>query len=249
MIAFGDTEITGVYIGATEVSKMYLGDELVYGSSGEDFEDNLVYWWSGEDALVNGYWVDRVSEKQWTQYGGIMQESDNSYRVGSEKYGTYFTMNGNNEGINLGSEWKIVVTLSYEAYYKSGGSWLIDFGSVANTNHAFGLFFTSNRYFNDNYKGFANNNTSTYGVVGNSNKLVIPTDTVITLTYGCRKLADDSYIQYATYNDVTIDAPNAHAETSFNANFNKSTFYIGRSYASSYNGAGKIYELKIYSYS
>lgn len=63
MIKLGTTDIKGIMLGDAEISKVYLGEDVVYQKEapGEYVTDGLVFWLDGiNKGASNGTWVEKI---------------------------------------------------------------------------------------------------------------------------------------------------------------------------------------------
>lgn len=64
MSKIGTADITGIMLGSTEISKVYLGEDVVYqkeSPAGEYVTDGLVFWLDGIDkGASDGTWVEKI---------------------------------------------------------------------------------------------------------------------------------------------------------------------------------------------
>lgn len=180
----------------------------------------------------------------WTARDSPVHNTDN-YVCG--KNVGFFAMNLNAaspNGLRIGQYWRIEI--DFEVDSLDNTLCVLDFGSLQNARHAFGLL-SSSPYdtINDNCKPFSN--ATTYTTTANLDE-ALAVGTRKTICFGCEKYDDSNDVQYIEVDGVkTYGAP--HAQTTFNANFNGQYGYIGRGVLANYCGGSiKIYDLKIYNF-
>ena len=97
MIAFGASDMTKAYVGSTEVSKAYLGDELVWGGSSPvlPYDAEIEYLAStgtqwidtgyvpnGTDIVIKGkFYLSNYSANYGRWFASYTDENSNAYRI------------------------------------------------------------------------------------------------------------------------------------------------------------------------
>lgn len=221
----------------------YLNDWLIrrFMAAGARKKDlALAYHWSGEDSLVGGLWIDRISGLGWTATNNPVHNSDN-YVCG--KSVGYFVMNMNTLGLNLGRHW--AVEADFEVVSLDNTLSVIDFGSLSNSTHAFAIASGSPwSTMTDNYKGFGNATTyATLATLGQA----LAVGTRKTCRIGCEAYDATQDTQYLEVDGVKTLGFAPHKPTTFYQNFNKAEAVIGAGWEARYAGGSiKIYDIKIY---
>lgn len=201
-----------------------------------------IYWWSGEDALENGLWVDRVSGLGWTATNSPVHNTD--HYVCGKSVG-YFVMNMNTLGLNLGRHWAVEV--DFEVVSLDNTLSVIDFGSLSNSTHAFAIASASPyTTMTDNYKGFGKNSTyATLATLGQA----LAVGTRKTCRIGCEAYDSTQDTQYLEVDGVKTLGFAPHTPTTFYQNFNKAEAVIGAGWDARYAGGSvKIYDIKIWNF-
>jgi hypothetical protein len=156
----------------------------------------LKYWLSGEDAPVNGKWVDRLnSDIQWEVGSRADYDSDNKrYYVKGRQSDGFLTINNANAKYNLGYHFKMIVQGTIMEAYSS--SYFIDFASVRSAGKAMGWAFNGSKW-GTNYKLSGNTSGSLYNVSSSAIAESIPFD--FTVEYGCEAVTDTTSRMYILY--------------------------------------------------
>lgn len=182
------------------------------GGGGKSEEWPLKYWLSGEDAPVDGKWVDRLNpDIQWS-IGSIAEyDSDNKrYLVRGRQNNGFMTINNDHTLYDFGYHFKMIVRGTMLEAYNT--SYFIDFGSVTSSTKAIGWSFSGSKW-GTNYKLSGNNSSSLYDVSSSAIAESTPFD--FTVEYGCEAVTDTTsrmYIRYKgkyyygpTFNNVLIN--------------------------------------------
>lgn len=191
------------------------------------------------------YLFDRINGLGWSAEGGRPVHNSDNYVCG--KNVGYLTMNLNAAspaGLRIGRYWRMSVDFEVDSLDNTLA--ILDFGSLQAARHAFGLL-SSSPYnaIEDNYKPFSNDITYRTKATFDT---ALSVGTRKTISFGCEKFDATNDVQYIEIDGVkTYGTP--HAQTSFDANFNAGTGYIGRGMLTNYCGGSiKLYDLKIYNF-
>ena len=180
----------------------------------------LIHYWDSEDVGNSGTWVDRINNHPLNRFGNPTVNSEGLLEVSvNNSFGRAYSVN-----IYLGDEWEIESKFMIPKKPTNNTCYIFDFGSLYNSQHAFGLNISSNIYTNSKLNG--NGSTSLYNIV-------VPFDSYGKLTkiaVGMERYDNQYNIHYVRYNNNTYYAPNLvlREYATFNANFNRDEFYIGR---------------------
>lgn len=215
----------------------------------KDDRFELIYHWEAED-WNGGNLVDRVQGSTWTKFGSPIKE----IREDGKAYLKLNTSNyfrkalNDSDGLVFGDRFK--VELEYIIYNTPQSSnYLIDFGSLENATHAFGVsIYTTSKYsFNAKIKG--NDSSSLYNPVKSNtpNPIIGVPNKVI---FGIEAFDSTHNIVYCEVDGVKTFSDNllTQSESTFSKNFNQSTGYFGRGVLTNYQTKDYKYikSLKIY---
>ena len=101
-------------------------------------QPKLKYWLNGDDAPINGKWVDRVSKQTWTLYNGASHDSTNGLYL----FNTMIkcaALDGNWQNFTLGHHWIFDYDI-YLNFSESDTGCFFDIGSVAQASKAIGFY-------------------------------------------------------------------------------------------------------------
>lgn len=181
----------------------------------------LIHYWDSDDVGNSGTWIDRINNHPLNRFGNPIVNSKGLLEVSvNNSFGRTYSVD-----IYLGDEWEIEVKFMMSKQ-PNNTSYIFDFGSLYNSQHALGLNISSSSKIITNSKLNGNNSTSLYSIV-------VPFDSygkLTTITVGMERYDDQYNRHYIRYHNNTYYAPSLvlREYATFNANFDKDQFYIGR---------------------
>lgn len=247
--------IAEISIGNIFMGSVYVGNQLVWeknpGPQPEPYE--LYMWLDGNDAPVDGKWVDKEGGVEWSITGAT--HNDTYYEFLNSTSGTaskYLSLAGGGSSINLGKHWKVVADVEIASNTQNGA--VVDFCALATVSSGYNglaLTFYKNYGANSNVKRGSNTTTTQNTAEG----VVVPLSESwnrMTLIWECAPVSEgrsviSSYIGTMLCR-YTVDFADRNW-TNFKAG-SSTTVYIGRAITNSssikYPLRFRLYDLKMY---
>lgn len=213
-------------------------------------QGELKYWLCGEDAPVNNKWVDRIDNRmQWELVGSSVYNQEGKYYELGELIGKQAIFNDTNNIFNCGDTFEIEIDFELLPVPDNitNKCFILDIGSVSQTNKNFGIAALNNKII-VNYKMFGDSAVDEYGISPSQlNNTTIVKEGRQTIYMGVEKYSDTQNIVYVKDSfGNKVYAPNPH--TSINhSNFIITTYVIGAGLTPGYSfNTVKIYNIKVY---
>lgn len=198
-----------------------IGNKIYYNKRIKRDFMTLIHYWDSDDVGNSGAWIDRINGHSLNRFGNPTVNSNGLLEVSvNNSFGRSYGV-----GIYLGDEWEIETKFMIPKQ-PNNTSYIFDFGSLYNSQHAFGLNISSSSKISTNSKLNGNSSPSLYNVI-------VPFDSygkLTTIVVGMERYNDQYNRHYVRYNNNTYYAQNLvlREYATFNANFDKDQFYIGR---------------------
>ena len=209
---------------------------------------SLLYHWEASDGIVNNQWIDRRKGYAFTMHGSAIVTTVSGYEVMSTNFDNYFQTNLNSPALNMGSEWMIAIEFIISVFPTDKTTYILDFGSLGNATHAFGIGVNTNKRVSLNIK--LTNNDGTF------RPSIPPVEFVeykmSTIIFGAEPYDSTHNNIYTIVGGVKTSASSypTIANCRFNGNFNSANGYFGRGYDNSLSYQSKswkyIKSIKIY---
>ena len=209
---------------------------------------SLLYHWEASDGIVNNQWIDRRKGYAFTKNGSPIVMTLSGYEVMRTNYDDFFKVNLNSPALNMGSEWMIAIEFIISVFPTDKATYLLDFGSLGNAVHAFGIYVNKNKMLGVNVK-----------LNGNSTTFSPPTTPVGFVEHKMSTIIFGAEPYDSTYNNIYTIAEGIKTSASslptiancrFNGNFRSANGFFGRGWDNTASYQSKSYKyiksIKIY---
>ena len=103
-------------------------------------QPKLQYWFCGNDAPVNGSWIERVQGLEFKLYNGADWDSVNKrYNFDTTSKGAYLVSGSNANNFYMGHHWQFDFDIWINKYISKDTTIFFDIGSVTQANKALGF--------------------------------------------------------------------------------------------------------------
>jgi hypothetical protein len=225
--------------------KVYSRRELMME---ENKRFSLLYHWEASDGIVNNQWIDRRKGYAFTKQGSPIVTTVSGYEVMRTNFDNYFHVNLNSPALNMGSEWMIAIEFIIENFPTDNPTYILDFGALDNSTHAFGIGVGTNKRVVLNVK--LTNNTNTFRP--STSPIEFVEYKMSTIIFGAEPYDSTHNNIYAIVGDVKTSASSypTIANCRFNGNFSYSDGFFGRGLSNTDKYQSKSYKyiksIKIY---